>query len=173
MTASAQTARPHPPQPVRESGSKFAPLHRRFWSKVFMDDGCWEWRSGGKQHPTIQVGEYVWLASRVAWLLWHGYDPRPMFVLHKCDNRRCVRPDHLFLGTRADNNADRSRKGRNNSHKRRGEGNGSARLRAAEVLGIRQALHDGTATAKQLCERYGVGATTLNEIRLRKTWSHI
>lgn len=95
----------------------------RFWSKVRKADGdaCWEWTAAkfpkgyGKVALPRAKGSAQTLdgAHRVAWMLINGPIPANLWVLHKCDNRACCRPDHLFLGTHQDNMDDMIAKGRN------------------------------------------------------------
>lgn len=103
------------------------PIGDRFWDKVNKDGPvpqhvphlgkCWVW-TGAKAHKGYGAisGEGFRskrdLAHRVSWRLHHGDVPQGLWVLHKCDNPPCVRPDHLFLGTSQDNHADMMRKGR-------------------------------------------------------------
>lgn len=90
-------------------------LLNRFWKSVLINiDGCWEWQKA--VNPETQYGTMRWdgltkTAHRISWEFHFG-DPGELHVLHKCDNRKCVRPDHLFLGTNLDNILDSMRKGR-------------------------------------------------------------
>lgn len=117
------------------------PLHERFEQKVDRADadGCWPFQSGSETrsgHRQIWNQGRMWLAHRLAWEFVHGAVPPGQCVLHRCDNPPCVRVDHLFLGTVADNNADRDRKGRHVAL--HNEKHGSARLTDAQIEAIRK-----------------------------------
>ena len=99
------------------------PLTARFWSRVEFSPHCWVWvgPTNDKGYGQIRVGgrgSRCLLVHRLSWELHYGPIPPGMCVLHHCDNPPCVRPDHLFLGTLADNNRDMYRKGRDNNGQR-------------------------------------------------------
>src|SRR6266852_3686450 len=92
-------------------------LEERFWEKVDRSGDCWIWTAGHGNHRygMIRSGEkgspYL-LAHRVAWELSHGPIQAGLYVLHHCDTKSCVRPEHLFLGTTRDNSSDMVQKNR-------------------------------------------------------------
>jgi hypothetical protein len=155
-------------------GPKPGPLVERFWGHVSKGDGCWVWtgecRGGYGRFRT--VGRASVRAHRYAWALVNGPIPDGALVLHRCDNRPCVRPEHLFLGTAKDNAADRDMKGRARFRPCFGEANGQSKLTAAEVLEIKAALHRGEPT-RHLADRFSVHRETVRNIRRGKSWAGV
>ena len=92
-----------------------AVLARLFTGSVEDDAGCWNYAAsvGSSGYGQICVDYKRWSAHRLAWTLLRGRIAPGLFVCHRCDNKRCIRPAHLFLGTATDNNRDMTAKGRN------------------------------------------------------------
>lgn len=157
-----------------------AALQERFEAKVDRLPGygphgdCHLWTASrhyngyGKIYSGAPLGKML-LAHRAAWQLAFGPIPEGMCVCHHCDNRKCVNPDHLFLGTKADNSADMVAKGRSHSHS--GSTNGNAKLTEADVRGIRGLLAQGV-TGLELGRRYGVSPQQISRIKLGERWGH-
>lgn len=169
----------------------------RFWAKVdkdgptqpHMDTPCWVWTAGtrlgyGRFNVGGRAGPIV-SAHRFSWELAHGPIPDAQRVLHQCDVPGCVRPEHLFLGTQADNVQDMISKGRDNklsgdahpwrTHPEKapkGEQIAQSKLTEEEVRNIRDEAADGTAFAA-LARKYGVSSSAISEVVRRKTWKHV
>jgi hypothetical protein len=160
-----------------------------FWSRVDQSDGsdsCWEWQGNRK----AGYGQFSWKsktrqAHRMAWEFTYGSIPDGLDVLHRCDNPSCCNPDHLFLGTQADNNSDMCRKGRQVSRTGeyhgartkpervcRGEGHPDAKLNEAAVREIRR-LARGGWSYRGLSRRFGVSDVAIRLAVLGKSWSHV
>jgi hypothetical protein len=133
-----------------------------FWKKVSKTDTCWIWLAGqkGQGYGAFAPDKRKSLrAHRVSWELTHGPIPKGMCVCHKCDNPICVNPDHLFLGTQADNMADMCAKGRH-LHKRTGR---KPRIATAEVVaGVRSSPYGYRKTAKI----FGISKSYARQIKL-------
>jgi hypothetical protein len=112
------------------------------------------------------------VAHRVAWRLYRGEIPSGQFVLHTCDNRRCVNPDHLFLGTARDNVADMYRKGRARpagGRWRTGAEAFTPRLTAESVRAIRSSK----LLTGELARLHGVHRSTILKVLNRVTWRDV
>ena len=151
-----------------------APLAERFWRHVRKSGGCWEWTaSTAAGYGTFGLDRDTMVgAHRFSWEFHFGPIPPGLYVCHHCDNKICVRPDHLFLGTAAHNNADRDRKGRRVSRSLHGEANPNAKLTADDVRAIRERRASGETT-KALARAFGVSSPLISYIAHRKTWRHV
>jgi len=138
--------------------------------------GCWLWL-GPEQaqgYGILHIEGRKRLAHRVSYALVHGPFFEWLNILHRCDNPPCVNPAHLFLGTQADNVADRDQKGRTArgemlSAYQRGERARWAKLTAAQVAEIRAALAGG-ASQSAVAVRYGVTQSNINRIATGRIW---
>jgi hypothetical protein len=146
-------------------------IRERFYAKVHIPqdaDACWEWRSIlSRGYGRFLVNGRMRRAHRVAWELAHGPIPDGMHVCHSCDNPRCVRVSHLWLGTIADNMADRDRKGR--GAVLRGEDHGCAKLTPEAVQHIR-ATPKKYGSGRALARLYGVSESAVSDIRIGRSW---
>lgn len=158
-------------------GRKSQPLSNRFWEKVYATSECWEWIAGTDKdgYGQIWVNEKIRRARspRVAWFLYTGEWPE-LCVLHTCDNRLCVKFEHLFLGTNDDNAKDRARKGRSaiNINPCPGEANGNAVLTDAQVTEIRIRYFLGENQVP-LANEFKVTHAAVNSIICGRSWKHL
>lgn len=162
----------------------------RFHTKYVIDEatGCWLWTASlidGYGQFKADYSATSWRAHRFSWTHHCGPIPDDMHVLHRCDVRRCVNPDHLFLGTDMDNVHDMLQKRRGNpprgdnhwSRSRpalvsRGEHRWSARLTERHVILMRR-LHRAGHTPSQLSRLFSVSVGTVNDAVRRVTWRHL
>jgi len=139
--------------------------------------GCWEWTAAKDKDGYGRFGNYRerGMAHRWAWRLWRGEIPGRLQVLHTCDNPGCVNPDHLFLGTQAENMHDMKRKSRGRTLPAPGSQNGRAKLTEADVRRIRSVYVPGSPAfgCRALAREYGMFETTIYQAITRKTWRHV
>ena len=140
---------------------------------------CWEWQGyKSKGYGQMGVGsERTYLTHRVSWELAHGPIDDGLFVCHKCDNRACCNPEHLFLGTNLDNVRDSMRKGRfslqsGNKKPLTGESHGMSRFTEEQVREIRSLYREGV-TQKAIGARFGVPQGHIHLIVKKKIWKHL
>jgi hypothetical protein len=144
--------------------NRHSTLEERFWAKVDCraPDECWNFtarieRTGyGIAYVGTVAGRRIRIgAHRLSWILAHGEITDDLCVLHRCDNRRCVNPGHLFLGTKKDNYHDKIN---------------TAKLSAADVLEIRK-RHGAGESASALARAFGISSRNASSIVNRQSWS--
>lgn len=150
-------------------------LIKTFWSKVDIrgEDECWEWTRGKDNggYGAFKMPGIGVRAHRIAFVLAGGnLNQEKNCVCHHCDNPTCCNPNHLFSGSKADNNKDRISKGRTGTNSR-GEKHCNSKLKEYEVREI--LAQKGQKTQKELAAIYGVHQGTIHAIHARKNWKHI
>lgn len=117
-------------------------------------DQCrlWVWKHNPDGYGVLRFKGKQFLAHRMIWQAFNGLIPEGLLVLHKCDTPACFNPNHLFLGTYADNNRDRAQKNRSAL----GEKSGRCKLTDVEVGEIRQLYSFGNITQTDLGKQYGI-----------------
>lgn len=133
---------------------------------------CWEWQGwtnpSGYGVVTRSRDNRKFYVHRLAWAEVNGPIPPGACVLHSCDNRRCVRPSHLHLGTRQQNTAEMLARGRSG----RGETHSQAKVTEQQVREIRAAAEAGT-THERIGQRFGISRSAVGFICQRRTWRHV
>lgn len=148
----------------------------RFWAQITKTDTCWLWVGAkaqdgyGKFTCMVNGKPKTWRSHRFAWTSVFGEIAPGLCVCHGCDVPLCVNPNHLFLGTNRENDADRVAKGR----QARGDSHGMSKLGADDVLAIRAAYKPKIKGLRQeLAERFGVSVACIKDIVARRSWAHI
>lgn len=148
----------------------------RFWEKVDIHgpDECWPWLAcqSSNGYGKFRFGGKPEWAHRVAWQLVHGDIPLGVCVCHHCDNPACVNPNHLFLGTKADNTHDMMAKGRANftGGSRVGEDNPNSKLTEKQVLEIIELDRAKEIPRREIAKRYGICRTHIYDILSGERW---
>ena len=155
------------------------PAKKDFLSRVLVtgEDDCWEWQGGKTKngYGVLFTGgrdelgrRNRMLAHRFSFKFYNGFLPEGKLVCHTCDNRPCVNPKHLFLGTYLDNNRDMMAKGRFVV----GEKHYAAKLTENNVREIKQNLL-GKQTQEEIARRFGVTREAISRISQGKNWKQV
>lgn len=153
-------------------GARYAPLAERLAARAErVASGCLEWRGFILPNGYGRISHHNRLiyVHRAAWMTENGTIPEGMLVCHHCDNRKCIEPSHLFVGTPADNMADMNRKGRGRSVPQIGTSNKSAKLSEEQVNLIKAA----PGTLKEIAAAFPVSFSTVARIRSGRLWRHV
>ena len=145
-------------------------LQKRFWEKVDIKskDECWNWKASCTHgYGYFWNGEVTENAHRTSWIIHNGSIPKGLLVLHKCDNRKCVNPNHLYLGTHSDNNYDRAMRNPN------GQGGGTPKFDSENVRIIKKLYSTGKYTQMSLAFMFNCSCHIIYRvIRSKKAYKH-
>lgn len=149
-------------------------LLERFESKYIPEpmSGCWIWIGATfqKGYGVIHSERKHKQTHRVSWELYKGKIPEGLCVCHRCDNKGCVNPDHLFLGTNDDNVADKVSKGR--QHRPKGTLHGLAKLKEEDIPVIFSLSNSGRKIS-ELAEMFNVSRTLIYKVLKKEAWVHV
>lgn len=147
-------------------------MENRIQSKISVswETGCWNWTAsrGNTGYGKFELNGKTIAAHRASYEIFCEPIPSGMYVCHTCDNRACINPRHLFLGTQADNMRDKVRKGRHVT--RRGNATGTAKLTEADVIEIRSLM---AVPNPEIARRFGVDVSSICLIKNGKRWAHL
>lgn len=140
------------------------------------EDGCWICDNHCRNtdgYPIKKVNGHFKNISHIMYKRVHGENsiPNGMFLLHSCDNPNCINPDHLSIGTHAENMQQMVDRGRQKNQT--GSLNEMAKLKESDVIEIKKLLKDGTLFHREIAEKYNVSRGTITDINNNRKWSHI
>lgn len=163
--------RVHPPPP--EFMKNWEP---RFWDKVTKTDGCWLWtgaKSSTAGYGRFKIDGVLYSPHRLSFELVVGEIPDGKWVLHKCDNRVCVNPKHLFLGDRSDNMIDAYEKNRVViTNRPKGERVAGSVLKEEDIPKILEQRRSGMSY-REIANHFGCSLRNIGMICQGKTWRHV
>ena len=143
------------------------------------ENECWICTShcfNDSGYPVHRINNKLKRISHTIYEKYKKEIPKGLIICHHCDNPNCINPNHLFIGTHADNIIDKIKKNRQAKGKKmslvtRGENNGSHKLTEKEVIEIRK--NDEKLSQRKIAQKYKVNQTTIFKILHNKTWKHI
>ena len=143
--------------------------HQRFWEKVDTSGGCWLWLGAkGQGYGLFWMNGGFVRANRAVWFLTYREEPGDLCVLHRCDNPPCVRPSHLFLGTRFDNTQDMLEKGRGDHMS--SERNPMAKLNYHDARLIREIHATKAVQQREIAKCFRVSEATISAVVNDERW---
>lgn len=136
---------------------------------TYKSASCWIWIGGlvGVGYGEVWFGGKYWASHRLSYTVYKGEIPDGMEVCHTCDNRKCINPEHLFVGTRKDNAEDMSKKGR----ALRGERGTNVKLTNKLVAIIRK--YRGKLPQTRIAEIFSISQAQVCRVMTKRNWSHI
>lgn len=147
-------------------------MRSRLYDKTLMSDeeSCWPWLGArnSRGYGSLRIGDAIHSAHRVSYIVHKEPIPEGMHVIHACDQPSCVNPNHLSLGTHADNMDDRQKKGRT----ARGSNNGKSKLTESDVRAIKIMLAEGRLHT-YIAERFPITRRAVGYIASGDTWAHV
>lgn len=145
-------------------------LPQRISSKIIVTDDCWIWKASRfpNGYGQCKCDGKNWKAHRLVYTLLVGQIPENLLLLHRCDNRRCVNPAHLWAGTHQENMDDSAAKGRKG-----GEANPNSKLSAQEVREIRDLCASRLFQRIEIARFYGITGTMVGYIRDGANWKGV
>lgn len=165
-------------------------IEDRFWSQVdkngpiipYIGTPCWIWigTNSSTGYGEFGANKDHYSAHRFSYQLHYGEIPNGFLVCHKCDNRPCIRPDHLFAGTQSDNIKDMYKKGRQNKNPKprnpecvpRGERHHKTQLTTEKVIYIRE-LHESGMSQREIARQLKIHHATVGHVVRREVWKHV
>lgn len=148
----------------------------RFWAKVDRrgPNDCWPWTGAISKngYGSFKLNRVALTTSRVAWEAATGVSAGKNMVLHKCDNRPCCNPSHLYLGDVRQNSRDMVERGRGRNGVVIGSSNPRAKLNEADIVRIRGMIADGQLNTV-IAAKFGVSHQMISKIRQGHFWKHV
>ena len=153
-------------------------LLQKFYNKlpdILNENSCWEWEGmiDSYGYGSFSYKGKTFKSHRLMYEIHYSEALNDLHCLHKCDNRKCVNPNHLFSGTNLDNVKDKVEKERSYTGNQKGENNGASKLTDKQVVEIRNLYKSGKYTTFKLGDMYNVHRSTISYIINNKTYTHL
>lgn len=154
-------------------------ISERFWPKVkiatYPPDACWEWVGAKNSNGYGHIGDRGShkKAHRVSWEIHNGPIPSGSLCLHKCDNKSCVNPSHLYIGNHSDNAKDMIERGGQTFNPPLGSKHWASKLNEENALEIRRLYSEGSTTYLELSTKFNVSPESVRDVIKGITWRHV